>query len=212
MGLVRKIYDVIAETIADPASKDIATDAAEMVLDSELSDGLLKEIPVVKWLAIVADLRSNFSNRLFAAKLLEFLNALKDIPEAERQSFANRLEKEEGFKQKVGKQLFITLERLDDLEKPKLLAKAFRAYITGKIDNKTFRELSAVIDRCFFDDLPHLKTGDINSFYSDSAVRVRLASCGALEVESVPGIATSEAKPRYRNTRLGDLMREHVLS
>lgn len=207
-----KIYDVITEAIADPGSREIASDAAEAILDAQLPDGLLKDIPVIKWLAITGELRSHYSNRIFAAKLLRFLNALHDIPESERRMFADRLETEDGFKEKVGKQLFILLERLDDLEKPKLVAKAFRAYVTGRIDYKTFRELCMVVDRCFLDDLPLLKNGHINLSSTDAAIAVRLASCGAVEIESVPSVSFPEARPRYRTTRLGESMREIVLS
>ena len=47
----------------------------------------------------------------------------------------------------------LILDRLDDMEKPQMLAKVFAAFIRSKIDYGTFRHLASAIDHGTAEDL-----------------------------------------------------------
>jgi hypothetical protein len=54
---------------------------------------------------------------------------------------------------RLGDGIVLILDRLDDLEKPQLIAKVFAALVRGRIDLDTFRRLASAIDIGFLEDL-----------------------------------------------------------
>lgn len=132
---------------------EVSVDIAEIGLDTFLDEGVLREVPLIG--SIVNIVRSGFSirDKLFIRKLCTFLIPLSNIPEQEKEKFAGKLDTDPKLKRKVGDNLILLLDRLDDLEKPQFLADAFKAYIRGDISYEDFRRLSSAIDIAFIDDL-----------------------------------------------------------
>jgi hypothetical protein len=136
---------------------DSAVDAAEQALDTLLSDGIIKDIPVlghaVKLWRGTIEIRSY----LFARKLLRFLAPLNKISQEDREKFLTSLDTDPKQRKRVGEHLLLLIERMDDLEKPDILARAFCAYVAGTIDYDTFRQVSFAIDHCSLSDLLALR-------------------------------------------------------
>jgi hypothetical protein len=137
----------------NPEAKDLAGDLSEIALDSLLDEGLLKEIPVIKTFLAALKTWAAIHDQVFLRKVANFLRACPTFTHEEREKFAKENLNDPKKMKRLGDALVIILDRLDDLEKPEMLAKAFAAHVRGKIAQETFRRLAAAIDIGFLDDL-----------------------------------------------------------
>ena len=60
---------------------EILAESSEVVIDQGLRDGLLKDIPVVGFVAKSIDVVSSIRDKLFASKIVRFLEAIEEIGE-----------------------------------------------------------------------------------------------------------------------------------
>ena len=157
--------------------KSVSVDIGELTLDSFLESGILKDIPFFSSFAKVASIGKSIPELLFAKKVLKFLIELDKIPHHKRISFLSRIEHDPKFENRVGEQLLLFIDRMDDIEKTTLLAKVFSKYILEVIDYEMFVRLSTVIDKSLLSDLMRLKDYDSNkdsSYTTLSLVNVGL--------------------------------------
>ena len=101
----------------------------------------------------------------------------------------------------------LLLDRLDDLEKPDILARMFCAYIEGHCDLPTFRRLAAAVDRLPLSSLPALRAfydPDRRGFQIGGESLSEFASVGLASIKFYPsdmGIVGGS----YETTELGKL-------
>lgn len=151
-----KLGSLLAETLRADLS-DAAIEAAEAGVDQFLRDGLVRDLPIVG--SIASALKSGYAVRdyLFLRKLLGFLGPLEDVSSERRVRMIGKLESDPAFREHVGEHLALLLDRLDSMEKPAMLGRAFRAYLDEKIDAAILRRLHHVIDRVQMCDLPFVR-------------------------------------------------------
>lgn len=160
----------LIRSIAKNELKDIGTELGEVAIDSFLDEGILKEIPVIGIAAKVYSAGATISGKLFERKVLKFLYELNRISLQNRDDFVAKIQNDPKHEKKVGEHLIILLERLDDMEKPKIIAKIFAEYIEDKIDFEMFLRLSSAVDRTLVSDLNRLKEFKTMQNYSYSAI------------------------------------------
>jgi hypothetical protein len=136
---------------------ELATEGAELALDSLLNDGVLKNIPFFSSLHKMHQAYLGIRESIFARKVYRFLNELKDIPANDRKSFIEKLDGDSEFNHRVGEKLIVILDRLDDLDKPTIIGRLFRSAIQERIRFVTFLKLSSIVDRAFLPELLQLK-------------------------------------------------------
>ena len=136
----------------------IGSNSAEIALDSILESGLVKEIPILGTLYKIGKTGLAIKERIFAKKIYQFLYEIKDLSPTKRADFVIELEQHEKGRQKAGETLLILLDRLNHLEKSKIIGKLLKAKILEKIDLETFLRLSNAVADVYIDDLPKLKS------------------------------------------------------
>ena len=201
----------IVSTLAQRGVVDFVADAGEITLDQFLEDGVLREIPVVATAMRLYRAGVGVRNYLFIKKLLNFLKRLSDIPEAKREAFVDKLSRDQATARRVGESLLMLLDRFDDMEKPQLLARAFKAYMDDRIDFVTFRRLGLAIERVFTADLMQLPQIDSKAPL-EGAVTWGLSSCGLIELFAAMPVGGPGAFSRWQRTRLGEIFIEVVLT
>jgi hypothetical protein len=134
----------------------VASGLAEVAVDATLSQGVLRDVPVVGTLVGLWRAGKTVRDFVFVKKLAGFLNELSAIPLPERASMIDRLEEDPAFAGKVGEQIVLLLDRLDSVGKAVLTGRAFRAYCLGRIDIMTLQRAVQVIDRLLEHDLRQL--------------------------------------------------------
>ena len=154
----------VVELVRSENVQDGLANLAEAGIDQLLQEGFLRDVPILGSVVGVIRAAGAVRGLLLAKKLGRFLLSLQTVPQAERQAFHDSLNTREE-RRKVGEGLLLLLDRLDDMEKPELVARLFRALMRGTIDRKTFQLMASAVDRLF---MPHLDT--LVSFYSSDSV------------------------------------------
>lgn len=198
----------LIETVCNQEAVKLLAESGEILVDSALKDGLLKDIPILGNLLKLYSIGVNVREALFIKKLQQFLSPLKNISESECQVFVYKLDRDVKFKQQVGENLLLLLDRLDDVGKPSLVADAFKAYMCGKIDYQDFLRLGGAIDRSYLPDILDFAKSKDHGIEKEWAPAME--SLGLLEAEVITRMGTSPVL--YKRTRLGNLLVETCLS
>jgi hypothetical protein len=135
------------KTIFNSELRDVAKDSAEVLVDSLLDDGVLKEIPIVRSVLGLAKAGVSVRDRLFLEKVMRVLSPLSKYSSEQRQEFLRSLDADEV--KKASAYLILYIDRLDSIEKTGMLGKVFEAYLTGKIGYKTMLYFAYFIDSVF---------------------------------------------------------------
>ena len=168
----------------------IIPDIAEAGLDSFLDEGLLKELPAIKHLIGFIKAGKNIRDKLFLKKILLFHRELNNVPQENRKKFVDKMEKQENIRRRVGEALLLILERLDDMEKPVLIAKIFASYIKEEIDYTTMKRLITIVDRAVLSDLYFFAMffdGIETGTHEHRTIYERLCGLGFLTVTGIGG-------------------------
>lgn len=146
----------LVETVVSDNLVESLGSISEALLDSVLEDGVLQNIPFFDVLYKAGKIVLDVRDKLFAKKVLKFLIELKNISQHDRLKFIKELESNTG--QKAGEVLIMLLERLDHMEKPKIIANLFKAQIRGDILMDDFVRFSHCVDKGFLPDLKKLES------------------------------------------------------
>ena len=147
----------IVDATAAENVADVAAELTEVALDSVLdASEIIEAVPFLSSILKLAKAGISIRDRLFLKKLAGFLFELDKVSFTERLEYLRKIEADPDFKEKIRVNLLIILERLDDIDKPKLIGKLFCFYIKGEIDYLPFTRLAAIIDKLYLPDLSRL--------------------------------------------------------
>lgn len=189
------INDSLLTTISNNGAKNIFSDIGEITIDSIIQNDAIDSIPIIGTLKSLFKITNSVSDYLFIQKLLKFIFELGEITEEQKESMQKRLKSDETYQNKLGDQLLEIINKIDDTEKPKLIAKVFRAYIQERISLQQFFKYSQIINRAFLPDLYSIEkiiSGNTLTVEESSS----LLSLGLLEVKT---------KTKQKNISIGDM-------
>lgn len=185
-------------------AKELTSDIVEMALDSVLSDGVIKDIPVIGSFMKLVSMGKNISGYLFARKLYEFYFNLKDIPKEKIEAFKQKLN-DENISEEVGERLLLIINQADEIEKCRVIGIIFSAYIEEKISHIECQRLCLAVNKVFIPDLTRLV---LNDFPLGESVN-SLLSAGFISISGTDGPkwGLNDAKVKYAETTAGELIR-----
>lgn len=128
----------------------------EVALDQGVADGFLKDIPFLGSLVSLGRAGKSISDEVFLRQIERFMVALDRIPLEDRERFIQRFPDASEEQKRLGENLLLTIKRLDDIEKPVILARFFAAYILSRVDYLTFTRLARSLERFNIELLPNL--------------------------------------------------------
>src|SRR5947208_15527036 len=117
----------VVESLATEAATEIAKEYAEIGLDAVLSEGLLKDIPVVNTVVALGKLGISINDRLLIKKLLAFLSNFQTVSAEDRTEMVRKLESDSAYGRKVGEHIIELLDRIESHLKPRMVALVFKA-------------------------------------------------------------------------------------
>ncbi|MBX0290128.1 hypothetical protein K3G63_06740 [Hymenobacter sp. HSC-4F20] len=113
---------------------DTGLDYAEITLDSFVTDVVLKEIPIVK--SVVGVVRSGLKVKeiFFAKKILTFLKEFhsSEISEDKLYEFREKFKYDIAYREQVMEQIMVFNDKFIHVEKSRIFANLFAAYVNGK--------------------------------------------------------------------------------
>lgn len=185
-------------------TKDLAVELGELGLDAALEEGVLKEIPMLKGIIACHKTWEAIHDQLFLRKVATFLLACPRFTEAEKEKFLEEHLKDTKHVNRLSDSIVLILDRLDDLEKPQMVAKAFAALVRSEIDLGTFRRIAAAIDIGFVKDLEQLIRVPLPTADQMKSLFPRLVRTGLTWIHgpTVPGEG-GMARTQYQVSELG---------
>lgn len=173
------------ESIFDAQIDDAMLDLTKIEIGKTCDDFPGSSIPFFKELLGVGKTITDIRNLLLMYKTAEFLKEFHSRDsnyDKKIEKYKRRLEKDKYAQAECGRVLII-LDQLTEIEKAKLLARLYRAYIDEKYDWETFCELSSCLQMLFIQDIKMLarlaNKEDINVIDSPESIN-RLQSIGLI--------------------------------
>ena len=203
----------ITDTDVPGEVSGVVAEAVEVGLDQLLKDGILREFSLLSSAVGVIKIYVYTRDWLLQRSIARFRYHLRNIPEGKKQRFISNLQKDEKYKQRVGENLLLLLHRADDMRKPELMARIFRAFVEERIDDLTYQKLSAAVDRIKFYNIPGLIEfygGSTDRELPDDETLLDLAICGLVNITAVTGLVVGPVDG-YTKNDLGKLFIEIAL-
>lgn len=147
----------LIKTVAKSPAGEAAIELAEAALDQGIAEGIVRDIPIFGVLAKLNQAKRSVADAIFIRKLIRFLNELNSVTVKDREKLLEKHPDGSEEQQVLGENLMLSLERLDNIKKPAILAKFFAAYIREQIDYLTFTRLASSLERFNIELLPHLR-------------------------------------------------------
>lgn len=139
---------------------------------------------------------SEYKANEFLRKFFCFICEVGDLSEKERVKFINEVELK--AEDSAGNVIMGIVDRLDNINKEKVLANLVKARINNKISIQDFFRLSSMLERIPYIDLMHL-INYTEDYYDNEGDSELLFSCGALHLS----IIDSDRGNKYRLSKLG---------
>lgn len=144
------------ESLFNESLVDVVTDISEIGIDSILSEGLLKDLPIFSVLiGSVRTVRSIQERNMLrnTAIFLDTINS-KKIETEKLNQYKAKLQDEKVAEKELGRVLILLNQYVDNI-KSRMLGVLFWKYVNREYTWNKFCELSDIVSRLFIDDLEH---------------------------------------------------------
>jgi hypothetical protein len=155
-------------------------DFAEVVLDSVVKEGLLRDIPVVGTFYNSCKIPGAIKQQQITNKIKKFWEELSNLSSEERREFVEWMNQNPKKKAVVGETLLLLIDRENSVEKPLIIARLLDHCSLGNISDENLRELVRRVNRVYnMSDLNYL-TSFTPGIQSDPHIARSLESAGLL--------------------------------
>ena len=147
--------------------KDITSDIVEKVLDSQISDEILTEVPIVKTLVGIKNIYSTYTDRIFIKKAMNVLLELGDVNWKQRVELTRELDDEDSS---GTEKILMAIDQLETIKKCKVFGRLCKLKALNKISLYEFSRLTKLIQDAYLDDLelvPIFKERENEKVYQD---------------------------------------------
>lgn len=165
---------------------NVLEDIGEVVFDSTLNEGLLKEIPVISTIVGAGKLVANIKDYLFVNKLISFLYPIKDTSAEDRIKAIEQWETDSKYKVRVGETLLGMIDRCDSKIKAEWLSRLFYELVLKRQWSNLFMRAEkilssiSVMDMQYFLDLKQDQYSQIDANMSEPFLGTGLYQNAAL--------------------------------
>ncbi|TKC08991.1 hypothetical protein [Pedobacter frigoris] len=141
------INDIVKKEILNK-SIDLTTDYTEIALDALLTDGILREVPMVKSLLSFYDVTRSVIDRHKINKILAFFKEFHSgsILEDKFEAFKIKFNQDKKYQRHVLETIILYNERFLHILKSRILANLLKAHIEQLISKDEFDDIAVVLD------------------------------------------------------------------
>jgi hypothetical protein len=195
--LIRSIQTASAETFVE---------VLDISIDQLLESGLVKDLPVVGWLARLAGVAMSVRDRLLAKKIVAFLAGTSTASPEKVSAFLVELS-DPKMRERAGETILMLIDRHERFEKSNVLGRLLAARIDGQFDGEHFLELAAALDRSSMRELLLLKRHAVAGVGVGGEDAIwALSRTGLVTVELRTGPPGAGVRLRYEINSLGNDM------
>ena len=150
----------MSETLVHSDLSSVVMDGVEIGIDQSLSDGILRDIPIINSITSIVKATQSISNYLYLKKIVSFLTGIKDVPKEKREQEIRKIEESKKYRNKVGEQLLFILDHCEDNIKAEYISYWFGAFLKEEISYTDFLKGASAIN--------NMATEDFESFIDDT--------------------------------------------
>lgn len=159
---------LLHDSISFVLKTEFVPDTIENIIKSNEVQNWVQLSPISSIIVSTGNALVDYRNKILINKLSVFLSGIKSLNEEQKLKFEKKYLKDEKTKSKFYRDLFITIEKLDEEKKSFYISNIFRSLINEKISKEDFFRFSHVISSLYIEYLeeyfkPFL-TGHYNSF------------------------------------------------
>jgi hypothetical protein len=144
------VRNEIQEIIQSKDLQEITIELVEKVLDNEITNDILKEVPILKSLIAVKNVYNSYTDRIFIKKAMNVLLELGEIDFEERTTLTNELDDED---ESGIEKILMAIDRLETIKKCKVYGRLCKLKATGEIPVWQFLRLTKLIQDAYLDEL-----------------------------------------------------------
>lgn len=192
-------------------SIDLAVDYSEIYIDDLMDNGALKEIPIVKSVVGVIKAGISINQFWFAKKLLTFIKEFNtgEIDPKKKLKFQEKINTDDKYRKKVSEQVMVFLDKFLEINKAKISANLFKAYVEEKITYEQFVSISICLEKLHPDSYRFLnELENLNYEINDKFEGERNWSAEALLLTSGLAVETSDWWHGFKLKEEGQLLYE----
>ncbi|TPK60534.1 hypothetical protein FJ546_19370 [Mesorhizobium sp. B2-4-19] len=172
-----------SDSAASERLVDISSTSADIGLDAAITSGALDGVPFFGAITGIARAGIAIRDYLFLKKVAAFLETFDKTPLEKRRAFIADLEKK-GKKAEFGEQILLLVDRMEDVEKPAIVAHLIAAAAMGHLPLDKALRVAKIVDRAFVEDLktlPRFQAGSpTNRLVADALFSVGLLNGNGL--------------------------------
>ena len=152
-----ELIPAFRQSIFNDSIADSVANIAEVGIDSIMSDGLLKDLPIINLFLNASRTFSAIHERNLLKNTALFLDAINSqkINDRKIQAYKKKLLNRKTAERELGR-VIVLLNQYVDNKKAQMLGKLFCQYIDRDYSWDKFCELSDILNRLFLDDVPFL--------------------------------------------------------
>ncbi|WP_226064840.1 hypothetical protein [Kaistella polysaccharea] len=143
---------------------DFSTDILEIPLDTFIDNDTIEAFPILGSIFKIIGLGKSINDKIFANKLIHFLNELKDLENDFILKEISYIDDSNLYRHKVGAKILEIINRIDSDSKPQIIGKLFKSLLLKHIDYATFYKLVNSVESIFIYDLLVLKDFDEHGY------------------------------------------------
>lgn len=136
-----------------PSISDGISDALAAVSDTALE--VAGFIPGVGTALDLAKSYRSVSDAIFVRKIARFMEQFAEMPSDARKAFFSKFQSDEEL-ERFGEAVLLLLDKSDELEKPTVIGRLFKAAALNFISLEDAKRISAAVNRAYFIDLSTL--------------------------------------------------------
>ena len=129
MNDLKTLSGSFENTLKSSDLNNIAADFSEVALDQMIADGAFKDLPIIGTIVNIGKATTSVRDYLFLKKVIGFLTTLEGIPTKDRKEMIEKIDSSGKFRIKVGEKLLFLIDKCQDHEKAKVVARLFAAVI-----------------------------------------------------------------------------------
>lgn len=146
----------LVETISKSDLSEIGGELLEIGIDQILTNGILRDIPVINFAAGFWNTGIAIRDYRFLSKLLYFLNESGKLSENQREKLIENLEDDE-YQKNAGEKLISIIDNIETKSKAKLIGKIIFLFGNEAISREEFWRIAFIIEKLPMSDINALK-------------------------------------------------------
>lgn len=215
---------LLNDSISFVLKTEFVPDTIENIIKSNEVQNWVQLSPISSLIVTTGNAIVDYRNKILINKLSVFLSGIKSLNEEQKLKFEKKYLKDEKTKSKFYRDLFITIEKLDEEKKSFYISNIFRSLINEEISKDDFFRFSHIISALYIEYLEEFlkpfQSGNYKTFiHRKPDLNIIFESHGLVEriitneKDSLTiGKQIQKIQTKYKTTPFGQYFKKHCIS